>query len=143
MPTRSFFEGEMMVELSEKAFALSISMILIVTGFKISQTVLFPKVSTAAALMQYNALVERLRQGLLQASATPVRLQFDSSMPPGVTIYGDGKALVLKIETSLGSRIDRIQTSLNVAVQVSAQSGDITVFIDSTDGEILVKIGGR
>ncbi|MBO3802513.1 MAG: hypothetical protein JTT11_01345 [Candidatus Brockarchaeota archaeon] len=131
-----------MVELSEKAFALSLSMVLVAAGFVASKTSLFPKVSTAAALARYDALVEKLRQEVQKASEAPARLQFGFSIPPGVSIRGDGKALVLEIETALGKRSDRIQTPLEVEVQASALSGDVVVVVDSTAGLMVVKIGG-
>ncbi|MGQ9513527.1 MAG: hypothetical protein ACUVTL_00495 [Thermoproteota archaeon] len=131
-----------MAELLEKAFVLSLSMILIVTGLKMSQTTLYPKISAAAALMQYNALVDKFRNALLQASAAPVRIQFDASIPSGFSMRGDGNVLVLNLETSLGSKTDRIQSSMHVSILGSIQSGDVNVVIDSTNGEIRIEIGG-
>jgi hypothetical protein len=131
-----------MAELLEKAFALSISMMLMVLGVKMSQNTLFPKISTASTLIQYNTLVERFRNALHQASVSPVRFQFYASIPSGFSINVDGDVLILELETSFGRRTDRIKASMQVSILGSVQSGDITVVIDSTNGNILIEIGG-
>ena len=131
-----------MAELLEKAFAFSITALLLAVGFKATQTSLLPLVSTAAMLTQYNVLADKLRQALQQASAAPLRLQFEASLPEGLSISGDGRDLVLEMNTNLGRRTDRIQTSMDVIVRRSVANGAAVVTIDSIHGYILVEIGG-
>lgn len=131
-----------MAELLEKAFAFSITALLLAVGFKAAQTSLIPLVSTAANLTQYNVLADKLRQALQQAEATPLQLQFETSLPEGLSISGDGRDLVLELNSNLGQRTDRIQTSMDVVVRRSIANGTAVVTIDSKPGYILVEIGG-
>ena len=131
-----------MAELLEKAFAFSITALLLAAGFKAAQTALIPLVSTAAMLIQYNALADKLRQALQNAEATPLRLKFEASLPEGLSISGDGKDLVLEMNTNLGKRTDIIQTSMDVTVLRSVATGAAVITVDSNNGHILVEIGG-
>jgi len=132
-----------MAELVEKAFAFSISALLLTAGFKVAQTTLLPLVSTVAMLTKYNILVDRLRQDLQRADATPLRLQFETSLPEGLSITSDGKDLLLEMDTSLGKRTDKIHTSRDVMVQRSVANGSAVIVVDSKGGYISVEIGGR
>jgi len=132
-----------MAELVEKALAFSISALLLTAGFKLAQTTLLPLVSTISMLTKYNVLVDKLRQDLQRADATPLRLQYEISLPEGLSITGDGKGLLLEMDTSLGKRTDEIHTSRNVVVQQSVANGSAVMVVDSKGGYILVEIGGR
>jgi len=132
-----------MAELVEKALALSISALLLTAGFKVAQISLLPLVSTVATLTKYDVLVDRLRRDLQQADASPVRLKFETSLPEGLSITGDGKDLLLVMDTSIGQRTDKIHTSRDVVVQRSVVEGSALIVIDSKGGYISVEIGGR
>jgi len=132
-----------MAELVEKAFAFSISALLLTAGFKVAQTTLLPLVSTVAMLTKYNVLVDKLRQDLQRADASPLRLQFETSLPEGLSITDDGRDLLLEMETSIGKRMDRIHTSRDVVVRGSVMNGSAVIVVDSRGGYISVEIGGR
>jgi len=132
-----------MAELVEKALALSISALLLTAGFKVAQISLLPLVSTVATLTEYDFLVDRLRRDLQQADASPVRLKFEASLPEGLSITGDGKDLLLVMDTSIGQRTDKIHTSRDVVVQRSVVEGSALIVIDSKGGYISIEIGGR
>jgi len=132
-----------MAELIEKAFAFSISALLLTAGFKVAQTTLLPLVSTIATLTKYDVLVDRLRRDLQRADNSPVRLQFETSLPAGLSITGDGKDLILVMDTSIGQRTDKIHTSRDVVVQRSVLEGSALIVIDSKGDCISVEIGGR
>jgi hypothetical protein len=131
-----------MAEMTEKALTLLISAVLLVAGFKAAQTTLFPLILTAAALAQYNSLADELRQQVSRADTVPMRSQFEVRLPSGVSIYSDGKSLIIEMDTQLGRRTERIPSSLKVEVQRSIDYGIALVVVDSTQGEIQVKIGG-
>lgn len=132
-----------MAELVEKAFAFSISALLLTAGFKVAQTTLLPLISTVAILTKYDILVDRLRRDIQRADVSPMRLQFETSLPEGLSIRGDGKDLILEMDTSIGKRTDKIHTSRDVVVQQSVVDGSVLIIIDSEGGYISIEIGGR